>query len=1195
MRTTELVDRFRTLLAVAAFEIRFSIARRVTPLCALMLFGLGLLVTYLSGHIDDHGYFLPIGAGRSLTVHTNAPHAIAIFHCVLAPLSALIALLIAGDAGSRDHRSGTHPLIATTPLSPLMRAAGQITGLSIVGGGLLLLLTIGLASGALLPGMSPSRFGPSIPSAWLPPVLFISLPNVVITSVIFYALARLNRSARLSYIAAICLTVLPQLLGQSARGGVSSWADPFGCVMVGQRLIALSEPDKNSIVLWPDPALVAHRLLWLALSIGLLIAILTRSQRASTRPAPSAPEPQRVTTPASLDTTASAPHPQPVVGPMVGWAQWSSTTRRCLAEIFRDRVFALVLMIGGLVVMFSLETLGANWDASPQARTFVVLEVLAGDFATYLKLVVLFYAGELVWRARELGVAPLEDSTPTSMRVRFLAQATALSIATGALLCVSGLVGMAVQLVKAQAPIELDVYAAIIFGVHLPELVLLGVLGLAIHAIAASKPVGSLLTVLYLVGSAFRNELGLEHPLLWLGALPEVRWSDLSGFGEGLISRWAFVIVWGCATLAIATLAAQMAPRGIDPGLRRRWTQANATPWTRRATGALGGLTVLGIGVLFWLTVVANGWQSDEVQRIANAEYERRYGRWIDQPTLAVVETRAEIELWPGAGALDISAVLTLQNLTSAPIDEVLLTLPEHGVNPLVEVPEGWSLTDEDGTHRVYRLAQPIPPDKMVSIAFEARIKPGGLPAVPMLDQQHRRIHANGTFLYNLHLLPTLGFDTDRLLRNPESRRSHQLPPDVTEPRPSTDRSVNCSQGSRTDLDVVITTEADQIAVAPGVLIEQSIEGERARFHYRSDLPVVPCWPIVSGRYTRSRGQWGDVELLVLHHPAHSDAVPEISRALRDTLTLGSRVLGPYPHKTLTVVEFPRGFGGFGQAFPGIILMSEARFLFSAAPGQLGTTYLMTAHEAAHQWWGHGVTAADMPGSPLVTESLAEYTATLVAAHSFGPATVEASFDRQQASYFAERHGEPSLMTVDYSGSSRIYYTKGMLVLYALQDLMGLDAMERTLGEFYRKHSNGPPYATAADLHAVLRHSLPDDVAYSLEDGLDRITTHANRVVSATSTRMTNGWTRVEITIAARKSWRGEDGVDTEQEMDDLIDIGLHLEDRSTVPLYLEKHRLQAGEQQVVAVSKSPPAWVSIDPRALLLDGDRKDNWLKLP
>lgn len=45
---------------------------------------------------------------------------------------------------------------------------------------------------------------------------------------------------------------------------------------------------------------------------------------------------------------------------------------------------------------------------------------------------------------------------------------------------------------------------------------------------------------------------------------------------------------------------------------------------------------------------------------------------------------------------------------------------------------------------------------------------------------------------------------------------------------------------------------------------------------------------------------------------------------------------------------------------------------------------ILSAHEVVHQWWAHQVVGADMQGSTMIVESLAQYSALMVMEKEYG-------------------------------------------------------------------------------------------------------------------------------------------------------------------------------------------------------------------
>ena len=68
----------------------------------------------------------------------------------------------------------------------------------------------------------------------------------------------------------------------------------------------------------------------------------------------------------------------------------------------------------------------------------------------------------------------------------------------------------------------------------------------------------------------------------------------------------------------------------------------------------------------------------------------------------------------------------------------------------------------------------------------------------------------------------------------------------------------------------------------------------------------------------------------------------------------------PYPWRELKLSEFP-GLAGYAQGFGTNITFSENIGFLTKNDAKTDATFLVTAHEAAHQWWGNILTPANGP------------------------------------------------------------------------------------------------------------------------------------------------------------------------------------------------------------------------------------------
>ena len=104
-----------------------------------------------------------------------------------------------------------------------------------------------------------------------------------------------------------------------------------------------------------------------------------------------------------------------------------------------------------------------------------------------------------------------------------------------------------------------------------------------------------------------------------------------------------------------------------------------------------------------------------------------------------------------------------------------------------------------------------------------------------------------------------------------------------------------------------------------------------------------------------------------------------------------------------------------------------------------------------------------------------------------------------------------------------------------------------------------------------------------------------NRAVEATFTRTDDGRHAVNLVYHSRKMRADGQGVETEIDHNDWIEIGVFGEERidgatTETILHLEKHRLSAGKSEIELIVDEVPIRAGIDPRNLLIDRVPGDN-----
>jgi aminopeptidase N len=396
--------------------------------------------------------------------------------------------------------------------------------------------------------------------------------------------------------------------------------------------------------------------------------------------------------------------------------------------------------------------------------------------------------------------------------------------------------------------------------------------------------------------------------------------------------------------------------------------------------------------------------------------------------------------------------------------------------------------------------------------------------------------------------------------------------------------------GDRMNVETIVGTSRDQIAVVPGVLRRTWIENGRRYFHYGTRLPDAFRTSVFSAKYAVHEGRWREVQLQIFHHPPHRYNLDRMIAAMTSSLDYYTSVFGPFPYRELRVVEIPP-YSINGRAFPSAIAFAEQNFITRVEPGLVDLTFFGTAHEVAHHWWGGQVRPAYAKGRAFVSESLANYSAMLVTEKVLGAAEVRKVYDFQMDRYLTQRaeYGrDVPLLEVD--DHPYVSYGKGAVALYTLRDQIGAEAVNLALRRFLQKFGrSGPPYATSLDLYAELRAVTPPSLHPLLTDLFETITLWEMKTQRAVARRMADGTYEVTLDVTAQKMRANSIGVETPTPMDDMIEVGVFGPGKEGA-MFLARRRIRSGEQTIRIIVPRKPERAGVDPSRKLIERERDDN-----
>ena len=1186
--------------ALALFVLRQGLRR----LSTWVYFAVYLTLAFLIMTLEAGGFdFIPAGVfGGGGKVLANSPYTVMLLLTRMGLFGIVVVGGVMGQSIHQDFAHRTHPLFFTAPISRAQYLVGRFLG------GFLTLLVVfssfglGLWLATQSPLARPEMVGPTVASHYLRPYLLTVLPNLFFTSTLFFGLAALTRHMRPVYIANVVLFVGYLLSGGFLRDLDTKWVaalvDPFGHRVLLMVTEYWTVAEKNTHVVPVDGWFLVNRLLWAGLGAAVFGFTLARFQRT------------HVLSEGRKETLAEPP---PFTGPLTPPAVQRdfrrSTFLRLLPRLtwldFKETVknvyFFVIVLAGVLLVVGSTRTLGGLYGTPVYPRTYMLLEVVGGGFLLFQVIVITFYSGELVWRERDAHLAHLHDALPFPDWLPLLSKLGALLGVQVLLAAVVFATCVLVQLSQGYTDIDWGLYAVDLFGFRLLDLWILSVLALAIHVLVDHKYLGYFGMVLFLAASALAPTVGFEHPLYNYGAVPPVTWSDMNGFGPYVAQMVWFRVYWGLVAVALAFVAYLFWVRGTER--RGAWRLKRARARARPAVGLGLGVSVLGAaavgGFIFYNTNILNRFETRRSVEAAQADYERQY-KYLEkaaQPRL--VSVKVQVDLFPEEPRMRARGTMGLVNKTSEAIVVVYVNLPEGAKVNRLAVAGAERPSAEDPRLGVFTYTLPtlLSPGASAELQFDLELAPQGFRG----QGAETRLVENGTFLHN-DVLPRLGYIAAYELADGERRAKWGLPP---RPRMADMNDLEARRdtelGAGADwiaFDATMSTAPDQIAVAPGQLQREWTENGRRFFHYTSERPLLNYYAFLSARYEVKRDTWKGVAIEVLHHPGHTSNVERMIQAVKDTLDYATANFGPYPHRQVRILEFPR-YLALAQSFPGMIAYSEGIGFIAQvdpeSPKDVDYPYYVTAHELAHQWWGHQVVPGNVQGAALLSETLPQYTALMVMKKKYGEAHM-GRFLRYELDHYLggrahERKQEQPLLRVERQ--EYLHYRKGAVVMYALQDALGEVTVNRALAAYFQKVAGqAPPFTNSPELLAELLAVTPEPLRYLPHDLFERIILYENRALTATSRLVARGQYEVKVTARVRKLEADGQGNETTQPLEDWIEVGVL--DEEGQPLFLEKRRVTGEEVEFTARVARRPAKAGVDPLHKLIDRSPEDNTVKV-
>jgi ABC-2 type transport system permease protein len=1192
------------LFKIAAFELRYQLR---SP---LFFIGFALFFLLAFGAMTVDG----IQIGDRGNTHLNSPANILQIVSLMNVFGLFVITAFVANVVIRDDETGFAPIIRATQITKFDYLVGRFSGALLVA--ILVMASVPLAMmlGAAMPSQDAEEIGPFVASHYLYAFFVISVPTLLAAGAGFFALATATRSMMWTYVGLMATLVLfivsRVLLREPEYDAIGALSDPFGLASVQQATKYWTAAERNSQLPVLEGLLLHNRLIWSAAG-ALLFAVAYGLFRFEQRAGRAARKQPALPIEDSQPQISLASHSARSFGAASSWRQFVTLVRFECAFVLKSPAFFVLLALGVLNSFGVLVGTVENQNTEYLPVTRAIVGGLTGAFFLFQMIIAVYYAGELVWRDRDRHIHEIIGASAAPSWTFLIPKVIAIALVLfGCLVTCSG-VAILFQLYHGYTQVDVPAYLLWFVLPNLIDATLLAVLAVFVQTLVPHKFFGWAVMLLHVVAQVALASAGFEHNLYNYGGAPGVPLSDMNDMGRFWVGRTWFHAYWLALAVMLLVLAHLLWRRGADTQLRQRLARLPAQ--LKSVSGAVLAASVaawIGLGAfIYYNTNVLNDYRTaeDDDERLADFEKELLAFETVPQPR--VTDVKLSVDLYPKQVRAYTQGEYTLQNRTEAPVPVLhVLWLEPLQIQTLEIAAARLEKEYPRFNYRIYRLDTPMQPGETRVIRFTTVLEERGFTNRRGLT----RIVGNGTFVDNTAIAPVIGMSRAFLLKDRAKRREYGLPADLR-PAALEDTDAVRTHYLRKDSDWVnaelrVSTDADQTPVAPGYTVSDTVSGDRRTLITRTDAPIMHFFSIQSARYAVSNDAWTSsdgktVNLAVYYHPEHAANVRRMLDAMKVSLDIFSSRFSPFQFQQARILEFP-AYAAFAQSFANTVPYSESigfiqNYHEERAAETIDLVSYVTAHEIAHQWWGHQLVGADKQGMTLLSESFAQYSALLVMEQMHGREQIRKFLKGELDQYLRNRGTEvvEELPLARVENQGYIHYQKGALAMYWLREVVGEEVVNRVLQKLLAQFAFKPaPYASSMDFLKLLRAEAGPQHDALITDLFEKITLYDMKASKATAKRLADGKYQVTFLVTGRKLYADGEGAETEAPLAESFDVGAFLAEpgkkgyTSKAALLLDRQPMHSGEQQVTFTVEQLPKFVGVDPYNKRIDRNSDDN-----
>lgn len=1138
------------------------------------------------------GYFLGSSGIVFPNVHINSPYQVTYITGLLSLAAIFSITLSIAQSILREKETRFDMLVYASAVPRTAYLLSRFSSLLLIAVISLIMGIVGLYIGHSLSSLPADKLGAFSFSNYIRPLIILAIPNVFLSVTILCSTAWVSGNKLLVYVSGLFIYILyiigsifsnsPLMAGSapSSPGQMDLFAklDPFGMAAFFEQTRYWTALERNTLPLSLSGNFLLNRILWISFSLVILILsyfkfssspMFTRPVKKNRRIVESVPIKK------SGREVVTEFHTKRHTRVAL-----LSFIRTDLASILKGIPFILIMILWTALLCIELTNaiqgdprLGENY-----ATSGLMISAIMETIPFFALIVIVFYSSELIGRSRSANFDQLENSTPVHPTVIFTSKLISLSVIPFFLVAYSCLVAIGLQLMNGYGIIDAGLYISLFYWLGLP-LLLDTVLVIAIQTVIRNKYAGLAVAavVILFTNSRIGMLAGIRHPLFRYANSLTVPFGDMNGFGNYVTAFHWQMIYWTAFAVCLILTSSLF---------------HNKTAGKRKSVKLVLGLAVLVFfgsgGYMLYQTNIKYPYQTETGINKWKQAYEENYKIYKTFPRLTITSVKTTVDLYPKQQRYLVKGRYRLLNYTDQTIDSILVYI--HPLTQLhsIGIDNAKLIKDDTGFgHYWYRLNNGLQPGDSTEMNFAISTEWSPFKGHTAFNS----IIDNGSFMRISNYYPSLGYESSNEITNSIERKKRKMPPQDALKKLEEAQSSPYNY-EFIDLDAVVSTEKDQVAIGQGELLKQWSVGDRNYFHYKTAAPIPFRFAFSSARYTIKKDMYKGIAIEVYYDEHHAVNVDRLISDTKNTLEYCEANFGPYPHRIIRYAEISGFAEGFSAtAYPSVIYMKEnAGFYNRLEKGnEEDAINQLAGHELSHQWWGTTqIDPEHREGGWILTETLAKYTELMMYQKSHG---------LQPALNIVRQHIDLYLSNRSFSEETPLYkttyetphlpYNKGLVVMYQLRQLVGEAAVNAALRSLLAQHAFPKVPPTSQDLINSFYKQSPDSLHGGIDELFKEIILYDSKIEEANCKLLKGNDYELDVIAKIEKYREDGNGRRTKMPAGTVMELGIWYEDGR---LEIIDFPVENGILHGKRILKKKPVKVVIDPLLKMIDSFLKDN-----